>query len=432
MTATKSIKALNDEAHALLLEAKSIYDLGDEATPEQLDEAGTKTADAEKISDLLAKHARPEGLKTANRIENTLAILNKPDRPLMGGGGPNGSPSHRDAVESVKSAGEEFVEAAAIKAWLDMIAPGGNAPSKLTGDSPSVEVKTLFTSAVDVAASRPMLGQADRRMDVVPLRWPELTLRQLITNSTTNTSLVEVVRELARENNAAAVLEATATSGAVGVKPESGLTWEVIQAQVQTIAHWVPATTRILEDARRLRTEIDTFLREGIDQEVEDLILNGNGTDPNFRGVYATTGILTQALVGGDNLTTTRKARTKIKVTGHAMPTAWLFHPNNWEDIDLTFDAEQRYYFGGPTVMGTPRLWGLPVVESEFATENLGLLADWRDAVMYDREQTSIRVGPQHADFFIRNMVAILAEMRAAFHVRRPASFVAVTLATHV
>jgi hypothetical protein len=38
--------------------------------------------------------------------------------------------------------------------------------------------------------------------------------------------------------------------------------------------------------------------------------------------------------------------------------------------------------------------------------------------------RVSISVSNQHSDFFIRNLVAILAEMRAAFGVLRPAAFV--------
>jgi hypothetical protein len=68
-------------------------------------------------------------------------------------------------------------------------------------------------------------------------------------------------------------------------------------------------------------------------------------------------------------------------------------------------------------------LWGLPRVESEYATEGLPILARWTDCVYYDREQTNVYVSNQHMDFFIRRLLLVLAEARLAFHVRRPASF---------
>ena len=48
--------------------------------------------------------------------------------------------------------------------------------------------------------------------------------------------------------------------------------------------------------------------------------------------------------------------------------------------------------------------------------------------VLWDREQANISVSDSHADFFIRNMIAILAELRAAMGVIRPSAFVEVDL----
>jgi HK97 family phage major capsid protein len=55
-------------------------------------------------------------------------------------------------------------------------------------------------------------------------------------------------------------------------------------------------------------------------------------------------------------------------------------------------------------------------------------MGDFRKAVVWDREQANIQVSNSHEDFFIRNMVAILAEMRAAFGVIRPTAFCVIDL----
>ena len=110
------------------------------------------------------------------------------------------------------------------------------------------------------------------------------------------------------------------------------------------------------------------------------------------------------------------------------MPTAYVIHPNDVEDLDLLTDNEERYYFGGPVGVGVPRLWGVPIVESEAMTEGTAMVAQWDLAVLWDREQTNLLVSDSHSDFFIRNLVAILAEMRAAFGVLRPAAFVEIAL----
>ena len=53
---------------------------------------------------------------------------------------------------------------------------------------------------------------------------------------------------------------------------------------------------------------------------------------------------------------------------------------------------------------------------------------DFRKLVLFDREQASIQVSDSHLDFFIRNMVAILAEMRAALVCLQPSALVEVDL----
>jgi HK97 family phage major capsid protein len=143
--------------------------------------------------------------------------------------------------------------------------------------------------------------------------------------------------------------------------------------------------------------------------------------------VLNVTGTTSQAFAT-DLLTTLRQARTKVRVTGRATPTAYVMHPNDWEDLDLLQDNEARYYFGGPSVLGTPRLWGLPVVESEGMTEGTAMVADWRLLVLWDREAANILISDSHSDFFVRNMLAVLAEMRAALGCLRPSAFVEVDL----
>lgn len=77
---------------------------------------------------------------------------------------------------------------------------------------------------------------------------------------------------------------------------------------------------------------------------------------------------------------------------------------------------------------GPRTLWGVPVAQSFFQTQGTGWLGNWRKMVLWDREEGNISVSDSHEDFFIRNMVAILAEMRAAMGVIRPSAFVEVDL----
>lgn len=338
-----------------------------------------------------------------------------------------------------KTLGEQFTEAAEFKSWMGQF-PNGVIPQGAKGlMSPPVQFKDVLTGASDTS------GGAFVSTDVTGIyeglgRRP-LTLRDLVSNRQTGSDTVEFVRQTTGSNAAAPVAEATTADGAdvnaggtalelpagSGVKPESSMAFEKVTESVRTIAVWVPATKRALSDAAQLRGLIDDELRGDLEQELEDQILNGDGTGENFEGIANTTGVQAQAW-DTDLFTTTRKALTKVRVTGRSIPTAFLVHPADDERIDLAKDGNDRFYGNGPFSIGPGTLWGVPRVVSEAVTQGTGYVGDFRKAVLWDREQASIQVSDSHADFFVRNLVAILAEMRAAFGVIRPTAFVEIDL----
>lgn len=341
-----------------------------------------------------------------------------------------------DANGRRKSLGERFTDDERIATWL-MSASNLQSANARVGQSPTLDFKGFkdILAGSDTDAGPGTLVSPDNRgvLDAGVWRRP-LTIRDLVTNGQTGSDSVEFVREVSVGNNAAPVPEATGSSAGdestldvPGTKPESSLVLEKVTAPVRTIAHWVPATKRALSDAAQIRTLIDNFLRYGLEEELEDQIVNGDGTGEDFDGILNVDGTQAQEW-STDLLVTTRKAKTKAKTIGRVTPTAYVFNPADNERIDLLKDDNGGYYFGGPASAGIQTLWGLPRIESEAVPAGQGILADWRRAVLWDRESAAIQVSDSHADFFVRNLVAILAEMRAAFGVIRPSAFVVIDL----
>lgn len=346
---------------------------------------------------------------------------------------PEGLPG---AGKRIQTIGERFANNDAFREWHSRMAPNGVIPESTKGiQSPPMQfgglteigqiygdlltgVSSTSGGAFITAAQYNQLTELGRR---------PLTLRQIVTNLTTSSDLVEYVRVTTETNNAAPVAEATGAGDGTGVKPESALAFERVSTPVITIAHWIPATKRVLSDAGQLRGLIDSFLRYGLEEELEDQIANGSGSGENFTGILNTSGTQAQAY-DTSLLKTTRIARRKVRTVGRRTPNAYILNPEDWEAIDLLQDGENRYYFGGPMVMGTPRLWGLPVIESEAIPVGTGLVGDFSVCVLWDREQASISVSDSHSDFFTRNLVAILAELRAAFGILKPNAIVEIDL----
>ncbi|MFE7566212.1 phage major capsid protein [Streptomyces sp. NPDC057539] len=351
------------------------------------------------------------------------------------------TPSGLIVPDAKTSLGETFVKSGEY-AGLMASAPSGGFGAKARVQSLPVGYKSLITGGSDTSAGawvqNDYLGQ---RVGLDLFQRP-LTLRDVVTSGTTSSDTIEYVRLTSTTNNAAPVAEATSSAaptapggaGALvnnaggGYKPESALAAAKVTTPVRTIAHWIPITKRALSDASQIRTLIDSFLRYGLEEELEDQMIGGDGTGENFEGLGNVSGVQAQAW-DTNILTTLRKAKTKVRTVGRSVANAYLINPADLETVDLLQDNEGRFYFGGPSGVGSASvLWGLPVIETEAVPAGTGYVGDFRKAILWDREQASITVTDSHADFFVRNLVAILAEMRAAFGVIQPSAFVEVDL----
>lgn len=287
----------------------------------------------------------------------------------------------------------------------------------------------------------------------VPLRTRPLRLVDLITVGSTDSDAVDFVEMTGFTNAAAETAEAIAATGTSGTKPESALADVKRTVNVETIAHWIPATKRSLSDAGQLRTLIEGILELGLDLRLDGQIATGNGAGSNLRGIYNTVGIgavtWRKAMVGNTNTPETildaiHRAITVVRLAFFE-PSAIGIHPNDYERVRLARGgkvavantvagsagtyAEGNYLMGDPDTVGAERIWGLlPIVSAAFQEGN-PLVGDYRQAVLWLREAMQILASDSHMDFFIRNLVALLAEFRAAFGVLAPGAFCAADIA---
>ena len=427
----------------ILAELKAARDIADAAVAADRDltgeERGKVDAHLKLATELKARDANQAELaKQLSDLSDGIGLNTPPDdKPEPVGYVPLGKGNDNTKR---KGLGETFVGSPEFKALMSNAPNGRFGEQTKVGTSQPFGVKDLLTGVNRTTSAGALLTPQQLGL-LDPFYQRPLTIRDLVTPGTTATDTIEYVKLVSVTNNAAAVAEAT-TSAVIGsgdpavttvqggLKPESAMVFEKATTNVKTLAHWIPATKRALSDASQIQTLIDAFLIYGLDEELEDQIVSGNGVGENLLGVSATSGIQTQAAPAGAEtiFDTTRKARTKVQIGGRSIPTAYVFNPINWQTIDLLRDGNERFYGAGPFQVSTPTLWGLPVVESEAVPAGTAYVADWRKAVLWDRQQASIQVTDSHSDFFIRNLVAILAELRAAFGILRPSAFVKITL----
>lgn len=437
MSSTK-LRRLQEEAQAAAKSARTIAEKADAAERSMTeDEKAEFDGHMAKGRDLL------EQIKVAKADEQVLADAKALAEEI-------GEPAVEDLAaqgevgggvkERVKSLGLQVVESTQFKGLMESF--GGRVPEKARVQSDPISVKSLFTGDSSTSAGAFVVPEQTGIVEMLGRR--NLTIRDLISVRRTGSDAVEYVAQTSHTNNAAPVPEATTSAGPTantetgalelpagsGVKPEGAWAFERKTANVITIAEWVPATKRSLADVAALEGLINDELRADLAEEEEDQIVSGDGTGENLTGILETSGIQTQAgFASGEDMTfPVRRAITKARTVGRVVPNGIAMSPEDVEALDLLRDGNDRFYGAGPFSMGPRTLWGLPIVETESMTAGTALVGDFSKAVLWDREQTTVTVTDSHADFFVRNLVAILAEERVAFAVTRPKAFVETTL----
>jgi HK97 family phage major capsid protein len=270
---------------------------------------------------------------------------------------------------------------------------------------------------------------------VIPLPQRPLTIDDLLSHDTTQSDTLSYARQTSFDTAAAPV--AQATSLATGLKPQSAIGWTRVTTPIESIATGMAATRRQLADAGQTRSLIDNQLSLMLDLVEEDQLLNGNGTSPNLRGILATTGVQTLVLTGVAaapfiNIDGIRDAIRLVRTgAAFAQPNGIVMNPTDAAKLDEAKDTQARYLGQGPFNPIQDTIWRLPRVESLAITAGTALVGAFKQgATVFQREDVVILTADQHSDFFIRNLVAVLAEERLGLAVFFPAAFCLITFKT--
>jgi HK97 family phage major capsid protein len=440
-TMGKSVADLDTELAEVAARGKEVVDkIGDEGpTDEQLEQLKETNSKIEELEAARTKAEENEGLVSSIRsagseVEARQKERSKPIVPELYG--------EKRSADVERTPGQSFTDSEEYQTWMKQFPQGGprgggmiqsdavkitNARSVM-GLRTATERMTQRALVTSADASAGKLVRPDYRGLLEPGLERPLTIRDLVTVIPVQTDAVEYAKELTRTEAAAPVASATALTGTSGLKPEAGLTFDIVSETVKTIAVWIAATKRILADATGLRSYIDAFLTYDVAKELEDQMIAGDGTGENFLGILNANPAIGDvgAVPSGDSvLYSIREAKRKVQVDGRTNPTAVVLNPTDSEKIDLLeVNGETNHFVGrGPFAEPQyPSIWGMLRVESEAITAGTFLVGDFRRAILFDREDTNISVGTA-GDDFIRNLLRVLAEMRAAFGVIRSAAF---------
>lgn len=214
------------------------------------------------------------------------------------------------------------------------------------------------------------------------------------------------------------------------LKPKARPTYTAITTNVKTLAHWLPATRQILADAPGLRAMLDGRLVEGLLLNEERQLLYGDGSTDQLQGIMTHPSAQTYAQSSGpasDTKADAVRRAMNLSALAHYPVDAVVLHPTDWTDIELAKSATDGHYMIAPLMFGDTILamWRVPVIVTTAIDVTDFLVGAFNlGCAIFDREDAQILVSESHEDFFVRNMVAVLAEERLAFAIFRPDSFV--------
>lgn len=398
-----------------------------------------KAADVNRAIEALEHHV--SDIRSRNGLRKAAEERRKESRRAVNNGPLPGSEGEekKDGSNLLVPLGKLFYENPEVKEFFErQFATAKHVNGQLSKfDSPSVDAgslmerlvalkearrKNLFTGGSDTSAGAFIETDRTGIYDDGPFR-RVLTLLDLIPRLTTKSDNVDYVVRTALTINAGTTPEATSTADANAIPGQSSGTWERKSTPVREISHYMQVTRQALADEEQMQQMMNSDLFYGLEYEAEEQVAAGDGNDSNLLGVQNNPGIATQAF-DEDLIKTARKGRTKVRIGGRAKASAYVMNPTTWETIDLLQDNEKRYYYGGPAMIGTPRLWGLPVVECEAWGTAKGMVADWRFARLWDRKSSEILISNSHDDLFLKQIATVLAIMRLAFALIRPKAFV--------
>lgn len=320
-----------------------------------------------------------------------------------------------------------------VKSWGQIVTGSTqykDRPRSSTASSPRMEsVNVKAITGDDTSGGGFIIPYRSPDPIAIPVR--DTTLLDLLNTVRVSVNTVDYVRQTLRQNNAAPVTEPTGDTFAL--KPESNYGWELASTTIKTIAAWIPVGNNILDDAPMLQNMIDQYLTEDLRIALENQVIRGDGVGPNLLGILNAPGLLTRTqgtssprgLAGDTVADTLRRAITDVRLQFYE-PDGIAINPVAGEDLELIKDTTGQYVRVFDPATG--RIWQVPVIQTQAMLAKEALVGNWQQAVtLFDRMEAMIRVGTIN-DNFIRNLIVVLAELRAGLAVIRPQAMEKVTL----
>jgi len=302
-----------------------------------------------------------------------------------------------------KSIGAQITEA--YKGQIDSIKSGRDfnlevkAPTTITGDYTGTRALTDLDPEIDRTVRQQQL------------------IQQIVTRGTVSSKFITYIQQTTAPDGAF-VAEGDA-------KTEYEEKYSEVSKEVKKVASLIKISKEMLEDLPFVASEVNNDLILGVQDQIENQLLNGNGATVNLEGIItqAPAFVAPASLslnVVLPNLTDVILASVTQIYIAKFNATHVVLNPSDWARLYTTKTTAGEYtypvYFQVPTT-GEIKIMNLSVIVTTWMTAGTFLVGDFSKCNLKMREDVKLSVGYVNDDFQ-KNMVSILAEARLVTYIK--------------
>lgn len=401
-----------------------VKQVGEQAALKIKEEVGNATKgliSEEKLNDTLAKHnVKAEDIQIEGK--SLVEILKEQGAELTA----------TKALVNQPSAKAVSLATAIVDGYKSMLKEG-----KLTnlkkGQWESIEIKsaaTMSTSNIDaVGTSSIPYNLATYESGITGFVRRSPFIAQLMNSGNINKPYVQWTEMVNADGGAAMTAEG-------GAKSQYDYDLQESSKQVRKITAYTKVTKEMLDDTSFIEAEIRSELIAIIALKLDEQLLSGNDSGENLKGVlsYATAFSAGNFAAAVDKPTWSDvlAVATQQVETALFQPNYIVMHPEDVTKLQMEKDTTGQPVY--PMYANLPMtIKGVPIVSNTGVTAGTYLVGDFTKANLRIREGITVNIGLD-SDDFTKNLVTILAEMRAVHYVKaqHTTAFVYGTFATDV
>ena len=285
---------------------------------------------------------------------------------------------------------------------------------KSSGNNVNLDVKAATSITLGSYAGTALTTEVDRSIVGPQTNMP--FFRDIVNVAPIRGNKVTWINKSAVSNGAGMTAEGA-------TKTQISWTYSEDSADVKKITAYVKVSKEALDDLDFLRSEINTDLRQEIELKLDEQIAEGSGVGQNLKGIltyaptFAVAGTSLAAAVDGANRLDVLRSAVALIRKAKFRANYIAINPVDAALMDMEKGDDNHYILPPFVTADGTRVAGTTVIESFSIDEGSFLVGDFTKSNLRIREEININLGYENDDF-TKNMVTILAEMRAVHYIK--------------